>query len=133
MKIFVDTNIFLDILFERENYKASLSILKAVKNTLFEGVVADITIVNIDYISRKVEADICAYLQMIEKHFSIVGADNNIIKKALALKNKDIEDNIQYSLALNKNCDCIITNDKGFYAGDIEVFSNVEFFEKYIL
>ena len=31
MKIFVDTNVFLDILFKRGNYEASLAVFKAVK------------------------------------------------------------------------------------------------------
>ncbi len=132
MKIFVDTNVFLDILFKRGNYNASLAIFKAVKNRVFEGLVADISIVNIAYISRKVDVDIRAYLSVIERSFSVMGADNSIVQDALILNNTDIEDNIQYFLALAGKCDCIVSNDKGFYVGDIEVLDNGEFVERYL-
>lgn len=132
MKIFVDTNIFLDILFKRGNYTASLAVFKAVKNTIFNGVVADISIVNIAYISRKVEVDIRGYLSFIEQHFSVVGADNTIVQDALMLNNDDIEDNIQYFLALYGECDCIVSNDKRFYRADIEVLGSAAFVEKYL-
>ena len=132
MKIFVNTNVFLDILFKRGNYNASLAILKAVKNRVFEGTVADISIVNIAYISRKVDVDIRTYLSAIERSFSVMGANNSIVHDALMLDNNDIEDNIQYFLALYGKCDCIVSNDKGFYIGDIEVLDNGEFVEKYL-
>ena len=132
MKIFVDTNIFLDIALKRKQVKEALIIFKAVKSGIFEGVIADISIVNIDYISRKVEGDARAYLQAIEKSFLIVGADNNIVKASLALKNKDLEDNLQYLLAKEHACECIITNDKGFYQGKIEVLNSREFIEKFL-
>ena len=132
MKIFVDTNVFLDVLFKRGDYDASLAIFKAVKNRVFEGFVADISIINIAYISRKVEVDIRTYLSAIEKSFFVKGADNGIIKDALHLDNDDIEDNIQYYLALYDECDCILTNDKGFYKGDVEVLGSKAFVEKYL-
>ena len=132
MKIFVDTNIFLDIALQREKLNEALMIFKSVKSGIFEGVIADITIVNIDYISRKAEGDVRAYLQAIEKSFSIVGANNAIVKASLALANKDLEDNIQYLLAKELSCDCIVSNDKSFYKGEIEVLNSDEFIEKFL-
>ena len=132
MKIFVDTNIFLDIALQRENLNEALMIFKSVKSGIFEGVIADITIVNIDYISRKTEGDVRAYLQAIEKSFSIVGANNAIVKASLALENKDLEDNIQYLLAKELSCDCIVSNDKSFYKEEIEVLNSDEFIEKFL-
>ncbi len=132
MKIFVDTNIFLDIALQREKLNEALMIFKSVKSGIFEGVIADITIVNIDYISRKAEGDVRAYLQAIEKSFSIVGANNAIVKASLALANKDLEDNIQYLLAKELSCDCIVSNDKSFYKGEIEVLNSDAFIEKFL-
>jgi len=131
MKIFVDTNVFLDILFKRGNYEASLALFKAVKHRIFDGIVADISIINIAYVSRKVEVDIRAYLSLIERHFTVLGADNAVVKDALLLKNNDIEDNVQYLLALYSECDCIVSNDRGFYRGDVEVLGSGTFVEKY--
>ena len=133
MKIFVDTNVFLDIAFERANASDGLIIFKAVKNQIFDGVIADITIINIDYISKKVNGDISAYLKSIESNFTIIGADNTIISKALKIENNDLEDNIQYLLALRSSCDYIITNDKGFYRGEIETMSSSSFVNRFLM
>jgi predicted nucleic acid-binding protein len=133
MKIFVDTNIFLDMLFKREGAKEASMVFKAVKNRVFEGVVADITIVNIDYIARKFEADIRTYLKAIEKNFIIVGANNNLIKQSLLIDNLDLEDNIQYTLALDSTCNCIITNDKSFYKNEIETLNSLDFINRYLI
>ncbi|MDQ7047338.1 MAG: PIN domain-containing protein [Sulfurovum sp.] len=132
MKIFVDTNIFLDIALKREKAQEGLVVFKAVKNKIFEGIISDITIINIDYISRKVDTEIKPYLQAIEKNFTIIGANNTTIQKSLALDNKDLEDNIQYILALDHHCDCIVTNDKGFYKGSIETLNSSQFIERFL-
>ena len=132
MKIFVDTNVFLDIVLSRGDYADSLAIFKSVKNRVYEGVIADISLVNIAYISRKVDVDIRAYLSAIEQSFSVQGADNAIIQDALVLANDDIEDNMQYYIALYAECDCIVSNDKGFYRGDVEVLGSVAFVARYL-
>ena len=132
MKIFVDTNVFLDIVLKRGDYAASLAIFKAVKNRVYEGVVADISLVNIAYISRKVNVDIRAYLSAIERSFVVQGADNTIIQDALILPNDDIEDNIQYFMALYSECECIVSNDRRFYRGDIEVLGSDVFADRYL-
>jgi len=132
VKIFVDTNIFLDIVLKREKSQEALTVFKAVKNEVFKGIVADITIVNIDYVARKVEGNVSAYLEAIERSFIIVGADNRSIKEALALENRDLEDSIQYLLAIVNGCDCVVTNDKGFYRGEILTLNSSEFIEKFL-
>jgi len=131
MKIFVDTNVFLDILFKRGNYEAALALFKAVKYRVVDGVVADISIINIAYVSRKVEVDIRAYLSLIERYFTVFGADNTIVQNALVLDNDDIEDNIQYLLSRYSECDCIVSNDRGFYRGDVDVLGSGAFVGKY--
>ena len=44
MKIFIDTNIFLDLILKRENYNKALIILNAIEKRVFQGVIADITV-----------------------------------------------------------------------------------------
>ena len=44
MKLFLDTNIFLDLLFKREFYKEALQILNAIEKEQFQGYILDITI-----------------------------------------------------------------------------------------
>lgn len=129
MKIFIDTNIFLDLILKRENYKEALAILNAVERNKFEGVILDITILNIDYIARKQTKDIREFLKLINKIFKVFGASNNSIEDALDMANKDLEDNLQYITAKESNCEIIITNDKSFVSKDI-VFLTSEVFCK---
>jgi len=133
MKIFIDTNIFLDIVFEREYAQEGLMIFKAVKNHIFDAFIADITIVNIDYVSKKVNSDIRPYLQAIENNFTILGADNILISEALHIDNNDLEDNLQYLLAMKSSCEYIITNDKSFYQGKIKTINSNAFVEQFLI
>ena len=43
-----------------------------------------------------------------------------------------IEDSLQYVCAKYENCDQIITNDKGFYNGELKTLNSVEFIDKYL-
>jgi len=132
MKLFLDTNIFLDLILKRENYKEALYILNAIAEGLFEGVILDITLFNIDYIAKKQVKDIREFLETVNGIFKIVGADNDHITKALELKNRDLEDNLQYILAKENGCKIIITNDKDFIKNDLKILSSKEFIDNYL-
>ena len=133
MKLFLDTNIFLDLLFKREFYNEALEILNAIEKGRFSGYILDITILNIDYVAKKQLKNIKEFIKLLSDTFEIVGADNEIIQKALLLENEDFEDSVQYIVAKNLNCDVIITNDKGFIkSSNVEILSSKQFFEKYI-
>jgi predicted nucleic acid-binding protein len=53
MKIFVDTNIFLDLILKRDSFDKALLIFNAIEKRVFQGIIADITLLNIDYIAKK--------------------------------------------------------------------------------
>ena len=132
MKIFLDTNIFLDVLLKRENYSYSLEILNSCLNGVFEGIVVDITLLNIDYIAKKQSNNIKEFLEIINENFIVVGANNKTFKEAFKIDNLDLEDNIQYICAKNSKCNTIITNDKLFFKEKIETFSAIEFCSHYL-
>lgn len=132
MKIFVDTNIFLDLILKRKDFQSALLILNAIERKLFFGVVLDITILNIDYIANKQIRDLREFLSLVNREFEVIGATNDIIEEALNTKNRDLEDNIQYISAKNSKCSLIITNDKNFYSPAIAMLSSNEFVEKYL-
>ena len=132
MKIFIDTNIFLDLLLQRECYKESLIILNAIEKNIFEGVILDITLLNIDYIARKQVKDVKEFLSTINSLFKVSGADNSMITQALEINNTDFEDNLQYVCAEKLTCSCIISNDQNFYSAVIPVLSSKAFIHKYI-
>ena len=133
MKIFIDTNIFLDVILNRENVQASTQILNSCHQKLFDGYVADITLLNIDYVASKQTKNIRAFLQIINDSFTVVGADNKIFDLALNIDNKDLEDSVQYVCASIQKCDVIVSNDNGFYSAEVEVLDSLGFVEKYFL
>lgn len=87
----------------------------------YRGVVADITLLNLDYIASKQTANIREFLEIVNKSFEVVGADNHIFHLALGLDNQDLEDSVQYFLAKESGCDAMVSNDKRFYRGDMNV------------
>ncbi len=132
MKIFLDTNIFLDLLLKREKYENAVTILNSVKLGYIEAYILDITVVNIHYIAKKQAKNIIDFLNQINRVCIIKGADNKIVEKALKIANIDFEDNLQYILAKEFRCETIVTNDKNFYKKDIEVLNSTEFIDKYL-
>lgn len=132
MKIFVDTNIFLDLILKREKFHDALLILNAVEKNLFSGMILDITVLNIDYVAKKQVKDVKEFIQLVNTSFSVVGISNEMISKALKIKNNDLEDTLQYISAKHHECECIITNDKSFYKADLETLTSGEFVEKYL-
>ena len=62
MKIFIDTNIFLDVVFDRDDVVESTLILNSCHQKLFEGYIADITLLNIDYVASKQTKDLRDFL-----------------------------------------------------------------------
>ena len=132
MKIFIDTNIFLDLILKRENYKEALILFNAIEQELFKGVILDITLLNIDYIAKKQIKDIREFLSLVNKTFVIVGATNFEIKEALKLENIDLEDNLQYIMAKKSDCKMIISNDKNFLQKELQIISSKEFVNEYL-
>ena len=132
MQIFIDTNIFLDLILKREKYKEALHIFNSIEQGLFDAYILDITILNIDYIAKKQTQDIREFLNVVNKLFNIIGGSNTSIEKALKIDNNDLEDNLQYISAKSSKCKIIITNDKKFYKKDIKIMSSEEFASEFI-
>ena len=135
MHIFVDTNIFLDLILKREKYQEALFIFNAIEKKIFDASILDITILNIDYVATKQIQNTDAFLFTVNQLFQVLGASNKTIEKALNIDNNDLEDNVQYVCAKEAKCEVIITNDKNFYHdvhNSIEKMSSAEFVQKYL-
>jgi len=132
LKIFIDTNIFLDVIFNRDNVVNSTLILNSCYQKLFDGYVADITLLNIDYVASKQTKDLKNFLKIINQTFTIIGADNKMFDIALKTDNNDLEDTIQYVCAHTQQCDIIVSNDKNFYRDKIEVLNSESFVKEYL-
>ena len=132
MHLFIDTNIFLDLILKREKYKEALFIFNAIEKKIFSASVLDITILNIDYIAKKQIQNTNAFLSTVNQLFQVLGASNISIKNALEIDNNDLEDNLQYICAKEAECEVIITNDKNFYSQSIVKMTSSEFVQQYL-
>lgn len=132
MKLFLDTNIFLDLILKREYYQSALIVLNAIEKRVFEAVILDITLLNIDYVAKKQVKDIRAFLRLVNQTCEVIGASNRMMEEALQLPNRDLEDNLQFVCAQRSVCDVILTNDKDFSFEGIEILSSSEFVKRYI-
>ncbi len=136
--VFIDGNIFIDAKDNERNLnQKSLRILKYLaKNNINIFTSCDL-ITTIYYIlSKKGKEKALASIVQINKICTIIDFSNKELLQTTNLmredKNfKDLEDTIQYVLAQNTDCGCIISNDKKFNSPDIELFSSDEFIEKF--
>ena len=118
MRVFVDTNLFIDILLDRESFSQNAALIyKLCENNMLEGYVAPITINNIYYICRKTKHinEIKSYLANISTIFTIATMNSESVKKANTYKINDYEDALQYVMAIQNRCEYLITrNTKDF-------------------
>lgn len=136
-KIFIDTNILVDIFDEeRPFYKYSLDVLRTCfENEEIELFINSDTLSNLFYLMRsrmKFSLDTSLEkLEFIKQSFTVLyGCDEHleatldICKKHIF---KDFEDGFQYICALKAGCTLIITNNvKDFKNSSIDVISSKE-------
>jgi predicted nucleic acid-binding protein len=130
--VFLDTNILMDILANRQPfYKSSSEIYKLGLSKKVIYYTSSNTIVTLHYLLKRfIEEDkIRMALDEITDVIIIIPVDKNIIKKSLKSSHKDFEDAIQITTAQSINTmDCIITRDlKDFKFSEINVYTPDEF------
>ena len=131
-KIFIDTNIIIDLLIKRDGYIASAKILALAKDndvTLYSSV---LTMANIAYILRKSFVGDGLYQQMMKLSNILCVSDltKKQFEQAISLKAGDFEDALQYYCAMDNSCDVIITrNKKDFTFSAITVLTPEEYFD----
>ncbi|MCL4385587.1 MAG: PIN domain-containing protein [Actinobacteria bacterium] len=130
MKIFLDTNVILDVLVKREPfYIDSAKILTLVNEKIIPGYVSAITINNIYYILNKLKNREVArnFIKEIIESFEIIPLTKIILQRANKLDIDDFEDAIQYFSALEYECDFLLTrNYKDYPEGKINRISNIK-------
>jgi len=129
MKVFIDTNVFLDAFLNRDDGSAK-KVLKFVVQQEMTPFCNDISIINIVYLIRKKfsKDEISGIIDKLVDNYTIVPASSKIIVDANNSNFKDFEDGVQYFCAKEIEADLIITNNKkDFILSEIEVLSPVEF------
>lgn len=117
-KIFLDTNIIIDFLGERENfYEPAAKILTLADKKKIKILTSPTSITNTYYLLAKNENTKIA-LEKIRKFkvlCSISVMNDEVIEKAIISDFKDFEDAMQYFSAIASTCDLIVTrNEKDF-------------------
>ena len=135
MKVFIDTNIFLDILCKREQFvDDALSIFDMAVDDCIELLISDLSIANIKYITRKELPTDKFYdiIQAFRPIFQIVPLGGGVIDSALSLKANDFEDALQYFSAVQAGADCLVTrNIKDYGFAKMEVLDSKAFLAKF--
>ena len=133
MKIFVDTNILLDVLAKRELfYENSAMVWSLVEEGIVEGYISAMSVNNVFYISKKLQD--LEYAQglvdKILKDFQIIELNYEILKLSRTIPSQDYEDLIQYFSAIKSGSKYLITrNPDDFPETGIEILEPAEFLQ----
>ena len=131
MKAFLDTNVMLDFLGERDPYYLSAAKIASLADKgKIEIVVSALSYATVSYFLSKFEGiektkDKLRKFKVISK---ICALDEKIIEKGLNSEFSDYEDALQYFSALRQDCDVLITRNAKDYKGvQIPVMTPDEF------
>lgn len=130
-KIFIDTDVILDITFERKPFfYDSQKILSLVEKNYFTGFTSSLTLANCYYIisSNKSKNIAQKTISKLRSILTVLPFTDKEIGESLNSNMKDFEDGIQYFIAVNNGLDTIITRNIQDYKNvDINVFMPNDF------
>ena len=136
MKVFLDTNVLLDMLISsRADHLCSLRLLKLIRDRKISGVLTTQSIIDAAYVQtqrRKVTAqDFKTAMKLICSLVDVVSITSEDIDRVNASSIEDYEDAAQVSCALDCGCDVIVTRDSrnGRFT-DLDLYSPQGLIEK---
>ena len=113
-RIFLDTNVLLDYLLEREPfYYDALKLWAACEEGTVEGYVSALTVNNVHYIAHRLKSETTAMIAVrgILSVFNVVPLDKELMKLAADFHDRDYEDDIQLQSAIRSGCTHLFTRD----------------------
>lgn len=130
-KIFIDTDIIIDLFAKREPfYEDSAKLFTNIDSGLIKGYISPIIIANLHYILTKLKNKTQAEknIQKLLNLVNILSVDEKIINLALSSNFKDFEDSIQYYTAVEHKIKYLITrNIKDYRNAEISILTAEEF------
>ena len=134
MRALIDTNVILDVFFERQPFvEAAAALWLANEQGRFDGYISAITAGNVFYIARKIKGREVArnLVEELLMAFQISPLDSSALSLALNLSVEDYEDSVQVACALSSQLDAIITRDvEDFGDMSLPIFSPANFLER---
>lgn len=127
-KIFVDTNILVDLIADRRPFsKFAIELFNKAEEKKVKLYTSSHSIVTTHYLLKKYidEKELREVLHNILDYLNVVAIDIDIIKKGLRSKHKDFEDAVQIITAYSiEKIDCIVTrNTRDFKDSEIPVLT----------
>lgn len=130
-RVFLDTNIMLDLLGERDPFYKSIAQLATLADQKkLQLVVSPISFETVNYFLSKYYGVFIAKekLRKFKVHCEISKVDETIVEKGLNSDFEDFEDSLHYFSALDSDCEIIITrNPKDFKNSLLPIMSAEEF------
>lgn len=116
IKVFLDTNVLLDVLAEddRPQKAASLAIFHAIRSSRIEAVLTTQSIIDASYILHKQNKD-ADYYGRVLRMYQFINIDylNSFdVRDACLHPTGDFEDDALYARAVDTCCDVFVTNDR---------------------
>ncbi|CAN2039123.1 VapC toxin family PIN domain ribonuclease [Candidatus Magnetomoraceae bacterium gMMP-15] len=130
-KVFLDTDVILDLLTERElHFEPAVELFLKIQDKTILAYTSPVVIANIFYILNR-HFDKKRAIQSLIKLKSLIKVLNcgdRVIELALSSDFTDFEDSIQYYTALENNIDILITrNVKDYKSANINIFTPLEY------
>ena len=134
-RLFVDTNIVLDLLAKRKEFQAAARLFVLADKGEVKLFVSALTFANANYILTRQQDRIAAVkvLRDLELLVSIVELSGKVVKLALNDEDfSDFEDGLQYYSAIDNDMEIIITrNQKDFKHSQLPVLSADEYLKSF--
>ena len=129
MKIFIDTNVWLDFLLERSPfYESAASILSLADDGLISVGISALTAANAHYVCcerAKMDIEVLVHkLSVLQDIVEILSLTSDDVRLAYTMRWNDFEDCLQHNVAVRFAADCIVTrNEKDFALSSIAVYN----------
>jgi len=134
-KLFIDTDIILDILAKREPfYNPANQLFALIEEKKVDAFTTPVVFSNLFYILSKFKSRNFAHssLRKLRLLLTIIQVDEKVIDLALNSEFKDFEDAIQFYAAKFHNLDFIITrNVKDFVSKEIVILTAEDYIERF--
>lgn len=134
-KIFIDTDIILDLMMKRIPYfYSSIKLFNLIENKEIEGFTSSLIFSNLFYIIKKEQGREKA-IKLLKKLMillRILAVDSKIIESGLSSNFKDFEDSIQYYTATENGLKTLITRNTADYkSAKINIYTADEYITLY--
>lgn len=126
-KVFVDSDIVLDLLSSREpHYNYAAELFSLADNNLIKLYVSSLTFANVNYILSKQLSAVQSRKMLLKFKtlINVLSVNDKIIELSLASDFSDFEDAIQYNTAIENGITTLLTrNLKDFRKADITILT----------